>query len=150
MSDPNPPKDPQRPGSPDGEQPAVGPQIFADFKKALSEIPGISVDQEQAADLSRLDDAGIAREGKREAVRRARIENKVAKDAAEQDRSKRSVDRREQIILLGLLIFVALLIAAVVVVGLNEKNDDLARAGLVALASACGAVLYRLRSLDKQ
>jgi hypothetical protein len=150
VSDPNPPKDPQHPVSPGGEQPAVEPQIFADFKKALSESMGISAGQEQAADLSTLDDEGIAREGKREAVRRARIESKVAKDVAEQDRSKRSVDKREQVVLLGLLVFVVLLIAAVVVVGLDEKNDDLSRAGLVALASACGAVLYRLRSLDKQ
>jgi hypothetical protein len=150
VSDPNPPKDPQRPVSPDGEQPAVEPQIFADFKKALSESLGISVGREQAADLSTLDDEGIAREGKREAVRRARIENKITNDVAEQSKSRRSVDRREQIILLGLLIFVAFLIAAVVIVGLGEKNDGLARAGLVALASACGAVLYRLRSLDRQ
>ena len=126
MSDPNPPKDQQRPNS------------------------GNLAGREQAADLSTLDDEGIAREGKREAVRRARIENKVTKDAAEQDKSKRSVDRREQIILLGLLIFVVLLIAAVVVFGLGGKSNELARPELVALASAFGAVLYRLRSLDKR
>lgn len=126
MSDPNPPKDQQHPDL------------------------GNRASREQAADLSMLDDEEIAREGKREAVRRARIENRVTKDTAEQDKSKRSVDRRERLILLGLLIFVVLLIAAVVVIGLGEKKNELTRPEVIALASACWAVLYRLRSLDKR
>jgi hypothetical protein len=113
-------------------------------------IPENLAGQEQAADLSTLDDEGIAREGNREVVRRARIENKVTKDAADQDKSKRSVDGRERMILLGLLIFVVLFIAAMVIAGLGEKSNELAQPELVALASAFGAVLYRLRSLDKR
>jgi hypothetical protein len=126
VNDPNPPKDQQCPS------------------------PGDLTDREQVADLSTLDDEGIVTEGKREVVRRTRIENMVTKEAAEQDRSNRSVDRRERTILLGLLIFVVLLIAAVVVVRLSEKNDELARPELVALAGAFWSVLYRLRSLDKR
>ncbi len=126
MNDPIPPKDQQHPS------------------------PGNLAGREQAADLSTLDDEGIAREGEREVVRRARIENRVTKDAAEQDKSKRSADGLERTILLGLLIFVVLLIAVVVVVGLGEKNNELARPELVALAGAFWSVLYRLRSLDKR
>lgn len=109
--------------------------------------PENPVAQERDADLSTLDDEELVRESEREALRRARDERKAAKDAAEAKEAERSLDRRERIVLVALLAFAALVSAAVVFTGLEEKDADLVRAGLLALGTACGAATMRLMAL---
>lgn len=77
-------------------------------------------------DLSLLDDEELIREEGREALRQKRD------------------DRKAAAVLIRLLLFAAFVAAVVVGVGLTRGNDDLVHAGLVALATACGAFLHRV------
>jgi 1,4-dihydroxy-2-naphthoate octaprenyltransferase len=98
---------------------------------------------EKEADISSLGDEGIDREDKREAVRWRREERRAAQGAIKQQEIKQLVENGEHVVLLGLLVFAALLIGVVIVVGLLG-NFDLVRLGIGAVCAVSGGVLYRL------
>lgn len=98
---------------------------------------------ERVADLSELDDAGIETEARREVLRDQR-------QARRQKKATGKLDNWQQAVLLGLLVFAAVVAMAVAVVGLTQENADVIRAGLLALCAVCGGAFYRLSSMKKR
>jgi hypothetical protein len=95
-------------------------------------------------DLSLLGDEELAREVKREALRRDRGNREAAWGIHQEERARLALERHERVVLGRLLLFAAFVSAVVVAVGLWKGSNELARDGLVALTTACGASLYRV------
>lgn len=110
----------------------------------LEEQLDASTAEEGEADLSALGDEELLREAKREIVRRRRSNRKAARVAENQKKAKRSVDIALQVVLMGLLVFAALVATVVVIVGLSREREGLVRIGIAALCAVSGLSLYRL------
>jgi hypothetical protein len=95
---------------------------------------------ERDPDLSRLKDAEIELEARREDLRDQR---QARRQKAEDGR----FDNTQQAVLLGLLIFGAVGAMVAVVIGSIHKDGDVARAGLLALCTISGGVVYRLHTI---
>jgi Flp pilus assembly protein TadB len=145
VHDPDSPQEPQQPDPSKGDRLPVESEI-AKFNAAMDKDLGTFVGPEQEADLSKLDDAGLETEAKRETMRDTRETRQIRRGQAEQKKTKGKVDIGEQVTLLGLLVLAGLAAVAVVIVGLVDHNADIVRAGLVALCAICGVALYRLQS----
>jgi hypothetical protein len=106
-----------------------------------SGVPAVRVAED---DLSLFGDEELIREEKREALRRDSDDRKAAWEIHQEKRASLVLDRHERILLGRLLIFALFVSAVVVGVGLLRESNELARDGLVALTTACGAFFYRV------
>jgi hypothetical protein len=112
--------------------------------EALEEQMEAPAPRELEADLSTLDDEGIRREGKREVLRRRRDGRWAARVADAQDSARKSTERRLQIGVFRLLVYIAGVATVVALVGALEENVEIARAGMAALCAVAGLGIYRL------
>ncbi len=106
--------------------------------------PGHFAGCEEETDFSTLDDDALATEAKREALRDHRQERQVRADEAAQRRTQAALDNRQQVALIGLLIFAAAVSMVATASGLANGNAEIVRDGLFALCAVCGGTIYQL------
>ncbi len=121
---------------------------MSDPKLPKSTEQPLSAGPEEEADLSRLGNDGVAGEANRVVVRWARDRRKAAKEADEQRSDKRSLDLRQRIVVLRVVVTAVFAAILVVVAGLFT-DADVVSSGLIALCSLCAGLLLYLRSLGK-
>jgi len=112
--------------------------------KALEKQLDSPFSREHEADLSTLDDEEIRREAKREVVRRRRSQRKAEEAADDRERTTHVMEKWVRIVLLGLLVYIAVVATAVAVVGICEGSADIARIGVAPLCAVGGLGVYRL------
>jgi hypothetical protein len=144
VRDPESPKGSQQPAAQPGaaELPleAVSPREL----RALEEQMEAPVPRELEADISTLDDEGIRCEGKREVLRRRRDGRKAARVADAQDSARKLTERRLQVGVFRLLVYIAGVATVVTLIGALEENVEIVRAGVAALCAVAGLGTYRL------
>jgi hypothetical protein len=118
--------------------------VSSEEVKALEGKLDAPIPREREADLSILGIEEIRCEAEREVVRRRRSQRKTEEVADEREGATQSVERWVQIVLLGLLVYVAVVATAVVILGACRGNAGMAQIGVAPLTAVGGLGMYRL------